>query len=99
MRPLVLAAFTVLSAAALGQTSPRPIRIAVRHADPYAIKAMLEGQPIVSPEISTLLGRMGQPAAAGAVAAASNLLMGGVLFVNPTDNSLWWYPKASSVRP
>ncbi len=66
--------------------------MSVLHADPWAIKAMMEGQPIVSPEISTLLLRMGQPGAAGAVAAASNLLMGGTLFVNPTDNSLWWLP-------
>ena len=36
--------------------------------------------------------RMGMPGAAGATAAASNLLMGGSLFVNPTDNSLWWVP-------
>ena len=70
----------------------RAVRIPVRHADPWAIKAMMEGKPIVSPEISTLLMRMGQPAAAGAVAAASDLLLGGTLFVNPTDNSLWWVP-------
>jgi len=30
---------------------------------------------------------------AAATNAASNLLMDGILFVNPTDNSLWWYPK------
>lgn len=70
----------------------RAIRIPVLHADPWAIKAMMEGRPIVSPEISTLLMQSGQMGAAGAVAAASNLLMGGTLFVNPTDNSLWWMP-------
>ena len=71
--------------------SIRPIRIAVLHADPYAVKAMLEGQPIVSPEVSTVLRLMGQGAAASAAQSAINLLMGGRLFVNPTDNSLWWY--------
>lgn len=94
MRAAFLFALGLVSVSAFAQISPRPIRIVVRHADPWAIKAMMEGQPIVSPEISTLLKRMGQPAAAAAVTGASNLLMGGVLFVNPTDNSLRWYPKA-----
>ncbi|RYG20809.1 hypothetical protein EON82_19830 [bacterium] len=87
MRSLVLCALATLSAFAAAQ---RPVRIAVRHADPWAIKAMMEGQPIVSPEISTLMLLRGQTGTAAAVSAAANLLMGGVLFVNPTDNSLWW---------
>ena len=53
---------------------------------------MMEGRPIVSPEISSLLLLMGQPAAAFAAERASNLLMGGRLFVDSTDNSLWWVP-------
>ena len=85
----------LLPLSAFGSLGPRPVRFAVRHADPWAIKAMMEGRPIVSPEISTLLLRMGQPAAAGAAAGASNLLMGGTLFVDPTDNSLWWIPGGS----
>ena len=56
---------------------------------------MMEGRPIVSPEISTILLRMGQPGAAAAAAGASNLLMGGTLFVDPTDNSLWWVSGGS----
>ena len=56
----------------------------------------MEGQAIVSPEISTLLMRMGQPGAAAAAKGTANLLMGGVLFVNPTDNSLWWVPKPNA---
>ena len=99
MRLASLIALALTSVSAMGQTSPRPVRIAVRHADPWAIKAMMEGGSIVSPEISTLLNRLGQPAAAAAVAGASNLLMGGVLFVNPTDNSLWWVPKSSPRVP
>ena len=89
MRAVLLAAVALLSASALAQ---RPVRIPVRHADPWAIKALMEGRPLVSPEISTLLLLSGQPALAAAAAGASNLLMGGVLFVNPTDNSLWWAP-------
>ncbi len=90
MRPVLLALVAVLATAASAQS--RPIRIPVRHADPWAIKAQMEGRPLVSPEISTVLLAMGQTSLAGAAAAATNLLMGGVLFVNPTDNSLWWIP-------
>ena len=89
MRALAFSVLVVLSAAASAQ---RPIRIPVRHADPWAIKAMMEGQPIVSPELSQLLLLGGQTGAAAAVTAGANLLMDGILFVNPTDNSLWWYP-------
>ncbi len=94
MRSLLAAALAVLSASALA-SGPRPIRIPVRHADPWAIKAMMEGRPIVSPEMSSIFLTMGQQGAAVAAAAAAsaNLLMDGILFVNPTDNSLWWYPK------
>lgn len=92
MRSLVL-----LFSAVLGQSSPQPVRFAVQHADPWAIKSMMEGRPIVSPEISTLLLQMGQPAAAAATASTANLLMGGTLFVNPIDNSLWWIPGRDGV--
>lgn len=93
MRALVLSALALLSAVASAQ---RPIRIPVRHADPWAIKAMMEGRPIVSPELSQLLLLGGQTGTAAAVAAGANLLMDGILFVNPTDNSLWWYPAKKS---
>lgn len=87
MRPLL---FCLVAALAASASAQRPLRIPVRHGDPWAIKAMMEGRPLVSPELSQLLLAMGQTSMAGAAAAASNLLMGGVLFVNPTDNSLWW---------
>ncbi len=90
MRPFLFSLLLLPSLA-----SAQLVRIPVRHADPWAIKAMMEGRPIVSPELSTLLNMMGQTGAAVAVAATSNLLMGGVLFVNPTDNSLWWTPKVA----
>lgn len=68
----------------------RPIRIPVRSADPWFIKFALEGQKLVSPELSTLFFLMGAPQ--GAANGVNSLLEGGKLLVNPTDNSLWWYP-------
>src|SRR5688572_28338913 len=69
----------------------RPIRIRVRHADPWAVKAMLEGMQITSPEISTVMAIIGAP---------QGMLQGtgkpwfanGKLIVNPTDNSIWFFP-------
>lgn len=92
MRAAFFAAFIGLSAFGSAQWG-RPIRIPVRHADPWAIKAMMEGRPLVSPELSVVLMVSGQTSLAGAAAAAANLLMDGFLVVNPTDNSLWWYPS------
>lgn len=92
-----------LSAIAMGasaQTAPggnasnrefgNPIRIPVRHADPWAIKFMLEGQSLVSPEVSTILAFNGVAPAAGAIANA--LFRNGILVVNAADNSLWFFP-------
>jgi len=45
---------------------------------------------LVSPELSTLFFLMGAPQ--GAANGVNGLLEGGKLLVNPTDNSLWWYP-------
>src|SRR5687768_12187039 len=69
----------------------RPIRIRVRHADPWAIKAMLEGIQIMSPEISTVMAIMGAPPGMGQ-ATGKPLFSGGKLIVNPTDNSIWFFP-------
>ncbi len=79
------------------QTDNRvPIRLPIRHADPWAVKAMMEGSSITQPELSTILGvrggAMGRNATNGQ-AGNSPLLQDGFLVVNPTDNSLWWYPK------
>lgn len=75
-------------------TGPRafgdPIRIPVRHADPWAIKFMLEGQSLISPEVSTILAFNGIAPAAGAIANA--LFRNGILVVNAADNSLWFFP-------
>jgi len=77
-----------------------PVRLAIRHADPWAVKAMLEGQSITQPELSTILGgQRGGPSGSGQnnrQGGTSPLLKDGYLVVNPTDNSLWWYPKKQS---
>lgn len=74
--------------------SRRPIRIPIRHADPWFVKYALEGRSLVSPELSTIFNLMGAGGQAGSQAAGSvnGLLEGGKLVVNPTDNSLWWFP-------
>ena len=68
-----------------------PVRFEIHHADPWAVKAMLEGNPISQPEISTILGFRG--GGSQRQTNKSPLLQDGYLVVNPTDNSLWWYPN------
>jgi hypothetical protein len=85
-----------LSLFALGQAAQAPtrrqppVRIPIRHADPWFGKAMLEGVQVRQPELSTILGFMGLPSRMGQT--ASTLIEGGRQIVNPTDNSLWFYP-------
>jgi hypothetical protein len=85
----LLAAFAV---ACFAQQTPRPIKFIIRKADPYMVKAMLEGQPVVSPEMSTLFGASGFPAAGQAL---NNFFAKGKWVVNPADNSLWFFPDPS----
>jgi len=96
---LFVAAFGITSALAAqspGQTQlprleRRAFRIPVRSADPWFLKSILEGQPLVSPELGTIMGLFGAPQqAAGQV---NGLLQNGKILVNPTDNSLWFYPN------
>ena len=83
----------LLIPASLFADTPRPFRIAVRHADPWAVKAMLEGIAIRNPEMSTLPGFQGLGQAAN---TAASLIQNGRLVVNPTDNSLWYFPNRNS---
>ena len=86
----VLAIFSTLGVPQdLPKPKTQPIRIAVQHADPWMIVAMLEGRPVVSPEISTLFGALGMPPQ---VAQGLNSLFKGKFVVNPTDNSIWFFP-------
>lgn len=77
-----------------GAAGRPPVRIPVRHADPWMVKAFFEGMAIRQPELSTNPGftGLGQAAANG----ASSFLKGGRLVVNPTDNSLWFFPDDAS---
>ena len=79
------------------QFGSKAFRIPVLRADPWVIKAQLEGNHILAPEMSTIIGFSGlggaAGAAAGAASAANTLIKNGTLVVNPTDNSLWWFPK------
>lgn len=78
--------------------TPHPVRIPIRHADPWAIRAMLEGQQLRSPEISTLGGVAGAVGTAAKV-GVNMFLQSGHLIVNPTDNSLWFYPDRQTSTP
>lgn len=82
-----------IGASAFAQFSkPAPIRLQIRHADPWFIKGILEGLPMRQPEISTYpgFGGLGAATAQGAAKFFSN----GKLVVNPTDNSLWFFPDS-----
>lgn len=86
-------------------TEGRPVQIRVRHADPWAVKAMLEGESLMSPEISTILlvlgvggnrsaqqGGQGAPGLGAPQGGSGGFITGGKLIVNPADNSLWFIP-------
>jgi hypothetical protein len=61
------------------------------HADPWAVKSLLQGMPLISPEISTVLGFAGVPDQESQL--LKQFLGEGRLQVNPTDNSILWIPK------
>lgn len=67
----------------------RPIRITIRHADPWFVVRMLEGVQVQFPELSTLQipGLLAPPGGTGLA------LFKGKFVVNPTDNSIWFYPE------
>ena len=94
-----LAATVFCVANATGGTKQKenrtPTRLAIHHADPWAVKSLIEGGSLTQPELSTLWGIGGGQGRSqtGNQNAKSPLLEDGFLVVNPTDNSLWWYPK------
>lgn len=69
-------------------------RIYIQHADPWAVKALLQGTQIVSPELSTVLGFAGVPDADSEL--IKQFFGEGRFIVNPTDNSLIWIPKSKA---
>ena len=85
----------LLAAAAFGQSRGSGegafVRIPVFHADPWAVKALLEGNSISQPELSTILGFAGVPDKDSSL--IEDLFGGkGRIVVNPTDNSLLFIP-------
>ena len=97
MRFAALFAFLALTTVGMCQVVPRitirpqPVRIQVRHADPWAIKTLLDGGQLQSPELSTILALMGQ--APPTNNSGSALFPDGRFMVNPADNSLWFIPN------
>ncbi len=78
-----------------GQTTvPKPktqvIRLQVRHADPWFVVKMLEGATVQFPELSTL----GIPGLLSPPSSGAKPLFPGKFVVNPTDNSILYYPPA-----
>lgn len=92
MRTLLALGIFAMASLGLAQSSVTPVKIKVRHADPWMLVALLQGQPVISPEISTLMGFMGMPAPPP-TAGFGNLFPAGRIFVNPTDNSIWFVPE------
>lgn len=91
-----LGLFALLVAFSHGQNNPVEgrsfIRIVVRHGDPWAIKALIEGTPITQPELSAILGFAGVPDKESSLLES---MFGGKgrLIVNPTDNSILFIPS------
>jgi len=85
----------VASGGAKKQVDTRvPVKLPIHHADPWAVKALIEGTNLQQPELSSIWGvRGGNAAGNNSQTTNSPLLKDGYLVVNPTDNSLWWYPK------
>jgi hypothetical protein len=102
MRPILAVILLAISAnAALAVNKGRrqldnrvPVKFQIFHADPWAVKALLEGRQHSQPEISTVAALGGGTGMQGGQSnQKSPLLQDGYLVVNPTDNSLWWYPN------
>jgi len=91
MKRVLLVVLAALATGAFAQEYGRPVRFVIRHADPWAVKAMLEGQALLSPELSTILGFMGAPPQTQN--AANGLFKNGKFVVNAADNTLYWFPE------
>lgn len=87
---LVLLAFGAATLASAQKPAPTPVKIKVRHGDPWAIAALLQGQPLSQPEISTVLGFMGVPTPP--VTGVGSLIQNGRIIINPADNSIYFTP-------
>jgi hypothetical protein len=88
--------FAMLVSSAFCQARPIAdggfFRIQVLHADPWLVKALLEGTSVMQPELSTILNFAGVPDKDSELITS---LFGGPgrIVINPTDNSLLFFPK------
>jgi hypothetical protein len=95
----LLGVFAVLATNAFCQARPigdgGVLRFQVYHGDPYLIKALLQGTQVMQPELSTLLNFAGIPDKDSDLITS---LFGGAgrIVINPTDNSLLFFPTKKS---
>ena len=92
-RIFMVLGMALMAAISLAQGTPKApqgaFKIPVYHADPWFVVSMLQGQLVMQPELSTILGYMGAPPEA---AQGLNRIFKGKFTVNPTDNSIWFFP-------
>lgn len=93
MRSIATLAFLFVIGICFASQDTQPFRIRVRHADPWLIKAILEGHQPTSPELSTLLNFAGLPQNQNA--NSRTFLPKGHIVINPTDNAIWFFPDQS----
>lgn len=87
MKLAAIALLGLVAVTAFGQAVPQlrikrqPVQIKIRHADPWAVKTLLEGGELRHPELSTILalmgGRGGQGGQAGGQQGGPNRGQGG----------------------
>ena len=94
MKRLAMVVFAGVTAAAFAQAPLEGrafVRIPVYHGDPYLIKSLIEGISVSQPELSTILGFAGVPDKDSDL-IESIFGQKGTLRVNPTDNSILFFP-------
>ena len=93
MKRFALGLIGLVSIAQAQQEPSKIIKIKVLHADPYMIVSLIDGITLLSPELSTLMIGMGVPAQA---TQAMNKMFKGKFVVNPTDNSILFFPDTGN---
>lgn len=92
---VVVNAFAFGQLSQFGDASFAPggwIRVEVRHADPWVIVMLLQGESPPHPEMSTL-SLFGAPQGQGGISSGGWLIPEGTLIVNPADNSILYKPN------
>ena len=106
MGSFLLSAFAALGIQLAGAHPPQfdqlPVQIKIRHADPWLIAALLNGENPLSPEMSVTYGLPGFGGGPGGGqgggqqgqnrGGGQSLIKGGRIIINPADNSIWFIP-------